>query len=86
MDFMDYQKYSFVISAPNRKEVVIALGMEKTPKELVKELGKQDANISRALRELAEKGIVKCLTPENKRGRIYVLSKIGKDIRKKLTL
>jgi len=80
---MNYQKYSFVISAPNRKKVIIALDREKTPKELAKELRKQDANISRALRELTNEEIIKCLTPEKKRGRIYVLTKIGVEIRKK---
>ena len=80
---MNYQKYSFVISAPNRKKVIIALDREKTPKELAKELRKQDANISRALRELTNEEIIKCLTPEKKRGRIYVLTKIGAEIRKK---
>jgi DNA-binding transcriptional ArsR family regulator len=82
---MNYQKYSFVVSAPNRKEIVKALDREKTPKELVKELKKQDANISRALRELVKEGVVICLTPKNKRGRIYTLSKVGFEIRKKIT-
>lgn len=81
---MDFDKYAFVISAPNRKEVVIALDSEKTPKQLVKEIGKQDANISRALRELMEQQIVRCLTPENKRGRIYTLTADGAQIRQKL--
>ena len=81
---MNYKLYSFVLAAPNRRKVVMALDTEKTPKQLVKELGKQDANISRTLRELTNERIIKCLTPHNKRGRIYILTKDGIDIRKKL--
>jgi len=81
---MNFTKYGFVMSAPNRKEIVLALDSEKTPTQLVKKLGKQDANISRSLRELTDKGIIICLTPENKRGRIYRLSKDGKLIRDKI--
>ncbi|MEN9561109.1 MAG: hypothetical protein RIQ56_382 [Candidatus Parcubacteria bacterium] len=81
---MDYGKYAFVISAPNRQEVLLALDREKTPKELVKEIGKQDSNISRSLKELEAEGIIKCLTPNNKRGRIYVATAFGKEIRERL--
>jgi len=81
---MNYEKYGFVVSAPNRKRVILALDKEKTPSELTAELKMQDANVSRALTELTDAGIVRCLTPDNKRGRIYVLSKDGVEIRKRL--
>ena len=81
---MNYEKYGFVVSAPNRKRVILALDKEKTPSELTAELKMQDANVSRALTELTDDGIVRCLTPDNKRGRIYVLSKDGVEIRKRL--
>jgi len=83
---MNIKKYAFVISAPNRQNIVMALSTEKTPTQLVKELGKQDANISRTLRELTSQKIIICLTPDNKRGRIYRLSKEGKEIGDKLLL
>ncbi|MFH1770320.1 MAG: ArsR family transcriptional regulator [archaeon] len=81
---MNFDKLAFVIGAPNRIEVVLALDSEKIPKQLVKEIGKQDANISRALRELTKREVVKCLTPNNKRGRIYTLTPDGLQIRQKL--
>jgi len=81
---MDYDKYSFVLASPNRQKIVKALDKEKIPSQLSKELKMQDANIARALRELTIKGIIKCINPENKRGRIYILTSDGKSIRNKI--
>jgi predicted transcriptional regulator len=83
---MDYDKYSFVLASPNRQKIILALDKEKIPSQLSKELKMQDANVARALRELVGVGIIKCVNPESKRGRIYILSNVGIVIRKKLSL
>jgi len=85
MEVMNWEKYSFVKYAPLRSEVLKILDTEKTPKEIKDELHKSDSNIARALRELTKKGLVKCLTPKSKKGKIYALTKEGKEIRGKLT-
>ncbi len=82
---MNWEKYSYVISSPNRTEVLKLLINEKTPKEIVTALKKSDSNISRALSQLEEEEIIKCLTPSQKRGRLYIATDIGKEILKKLS-
>lgn len=55
-----------------------------TPRELEKEAKIKISHISRALKELSELGLVKCLTPDTRRSKIYSITKLGKDILKKL--
>lgn len=74
---MDYDKLSFVLSGSLRQRVVGALDKPKTPAQLVKELQTQDSSLSRTLRELEERKIVECLFPDNKKGRLYRLTKQG---------
>ena len=83
---MDWKKYSFVIRSKIRQDIVKALQSEKTPSDLKKELKKEDSNISRALRELQNEGIINCLTPKEKKGKIYTLSKSGHDVYEKLKI
>ena len=82
---MDWKKYSFVIRSKIRQDIVKALTTEKRPSDLKKELKKEDSNISRALRELKKKDIIVCLTPNEKKGKIYGLSKEGIGIHKKIS-
>ena len=42
------------------------------------------SHTSRALRELAEKGLVKCGTPKATKNRFYEITRTGKDILKQL--
>ena len=81
---MNWFKYGYVISAPNRVKIVKLLDVERTPSQLTKLSKLPDSNVSRTLRDLVSKGIVEILTPQNKRGRVYRLSKIGKEIRERL--
>ncbi|MBI3253319.1 MAG: ArsR family transcriptional regulator, partial [Nitrosopumilales archaeon] len=62
------------------KLIITKLETPRTPTFLAKELNFNLANISRALTELENKNIVVCLTPEQKVGKIYSLTKKGKDI------
>ena len=52
----------------------------RTPTFLAKDLGINLANVSRALTELESKDVVICLTPKQKVGKIYSMTKKGKDI------
>lgn len=55
-----------------------------TPTDIAKKTGQHRPSISRALIELEEKKLVECLTPDEKLGRIYRVSKKGKDVFGKL--
>jgi predicted transcriptional regulator len=71
---------SYVIASKTRKAILFKLETPRTPTFLAKDLGINLANVSRALTELESKDVVICLTPKQKVGKIYSLTKKGKDI------
>ena len=81
---MDWEKFSFVKYAPLRLDILRVLDTEKTPKEIKDLLKKSDSNIARALHELEEKELIACLTPKSRKGKIFALTKDGKEIIKRL--
>ena len=78
------KKYSFVLSGELRKRIVLALEEPKSPKQLMDIIKTQDSSVARCLKQLSKERIVKNLFPNKKKGRIYVLTKEGKEIRKSL--
>ena len=74
---MSWDEASYVIASKTRKSIMTKLETPRTPTILSKELKINLANISRALTELENKGIVECLTPEQRVGKIYALTKKG---------
>lgn len=78
------QKLSFVLRGSIRKRVILSLNHKKIPSQIKEETKLEDSNISRALKELERERIVKCLTPKQKTGRIYELTKIGEKVRGEL--
>ena len=77
---MSWDEVSYVIASKTRKAIVSRLDTPRTPTFLAKDLDLNLANISRAITELEDKDIVVCLTPKQKVGKIYSLTKKGKDI------
>jgi len=77
---MSWDEISYVIASKTRKSIVIKIDTPRTPTFLAKDLSINLANVSRALTELEERNVVVCLTPKQKVGRIYSLTKKGKDI------
>lgn len=81
---MDYNKLSYVLRSKNRQRMLIAMDKIKMPSQLKKELKMEDSNVARTLRDLKKEGIVKCLTPNQKMGRLYTLTPVGEKIRKEI--
>jgi predicted transcriptional regulator len=82
---LDWNKYGYVVSSDYRKKVVTSLlAGPKTPKQIAVEVNLYLSHVSKTLNELQESEIAVCLTPELKRGRIYELTKEGKDVAKYL--
>ncbi|KAF5427956.1 DNA-binding transcriptional regulator, MarR family [Candidatus Methanomarinus sp.] len=52
--------------------------------DVAHETSRSTQNISHALKELEEKGLIECLTPEKITWKKYILTDIGKDILNKL--
>src|SRR5437870_9541545 len=71
--------FSFVVSSGYREKVLASLAPKpKVPSQLAEETDLRIVHVSRALRELSDRGLVECLTPEVKaRGRLYGLTPDG---------
>jgi DNA-binding MarR family transcriptional regulator len=41
-------------------------------------------NVSKILKEFRKKGLVRCLTPDERTGKIYELTKTGRKIRERM--
>ena len=79
-----WENYSFVIRGKLRREVIKHIDNPTTPRELSKEINIHLSEASRVLIELSKKGLFQCLTPKLRSGRVYEITKKGKEIKYKL--
>ncbi len=79
---MDWKLYSFVVRGKNRTRILTALTKPMTPTQLKEKAGVSLSHVSHALRVLKEKGLAKCINPKDKVGKLYRLTKKGKEIAK----
>ena len=75
-----WEDVSFVISSSYRIRILKSLSTPKTPSKLSSELDINKTHISRALSELEERNMIECLTPSSRKGKIYKISILGKEI------
>lgn len=79
------EKLSFIRSSKHRENILRFIGDEiKIPTEIAQNINISSKHISKYLGELKEKDIVICLNEKDKRGRLYKLTPLGKDIQKYL--
>ncbi len=81
---MSWEDVSYVIASRTRKAILLKLDSPRTPTFLAKDLNINLANVSRGLAELEDRGITVCLTPKQRVGKIYSLTKKGKDVLAKI--
>lgn len=74
------KQLSYVIRGKNRRLVLEQLIEPRTPTEVSARTQIQRSAVSRAVLELEKRGMVKCLTPNEKMGRLYTLTSSGKKI------
>ena len=78
---MDWGKYGHVIASEYRKKIVMSLARgPKTPKQISEDTKLYLSHVSYVLRDLMKKEVVRCLTPNLRRGKLFTLSKDGKEI------
>jgi len=77
MSNIAWDKYSYLLSAKNRRKVLFALDEPKIPTELASMLSVNLSHVSRTLAELSNKGLVECLTPKSRVGKLYRRTKFG---------
>lgn len=72
---------SYVLSGKIRRRILESLReVEKTPTILSKEIQTHQSTTSRALADLQQKSLVKCITPNAKLSRLYAITERGKKI------
>jgi len=80
----DYSLLSFVLRGERRKAILRCLDKPKIPKEIASACNVSIHNVSKSLKELADKGLIKCKNPKDKFYRFYELTNKGKNIIKEL--
>ncbi len=75
-----YDLMSFVSRGKIRKKVLQNLFKPHTPTELAHIIKTHRSTTSRTILALEKKGLVQCITPKEKMGRYYEISKLGKKI------
>jgi len=78
------KEIKYVIRGSLRKRVLFALDKPNTPTELAKKLDTDRSSVSRSILFLCKKGILKCINPNDKRGRLYKTTPKGYKIREYL--
>lgn len=73
-----WEIYGYIASSHYRKVVLKILRERPSmPKEIAQRSNKPQSHISRALKELEKKGIVKCINPNARKGKMYKLTDFG---------
>jgi predicted transcriptional regulator len=81
----DWYAYGFVIGSEYRKKVVNSLtSSPKTPKQISDSTGLHLNHVSATLGDLEKLGIVNCLTPKLRKGKLFQLTELGREITGKL--
>lgn len=75
----DWNIVGYILSSEIRLKILELLnGNKHTPSQMKNELNISMSHISNELRSLRRKGLVECINPNNKKGRIYQLTEYGK--------
>ena len=67
-----------------RKSIFLCFDKNKTPTEIREITNLALSHISRTLKDFVSLGLIICLNPNDKMGRIYELTKLGNKIYKKI--
>ncbi len=78
---MDYDEYAWVKSSEYRENVLLSLDTKpKPPKDISEETGYYLSHVSNTLSKLQDRGLVECLTPDRRKGRLYASTDSGREI------
>ena len=77
---MDWNLAAYVLRSKNRPDVLNILKIPQSPTQVSKKLKISLTHASKTIRELSSKKLIKCLNEKDKLGRIYEITKEGKEI------
>lgn len=80
---INYSLISFILRGERRKKIFLCLNKPKIPKEIAMECKVSIHNVSKSLKELSDKGLIKCRNPKDKFYRFYEITKKGKELLRK---
>jgi predicted transcriptional regulator len=84
---VEWEKLGFIKASSHRQQILASLNVRPlTPKELSKNLDIHLSQVTRNLREMEQRELVYCLTPNLRKGRIYRISEEGKKLLSQLTI
>lgn len=79
------EEIKYIRRSKYRKNVMKSLEKyPKMPSEIARDCEIANNHISHTLKQLKELGVVKCLNPEVRKGRVYLLTEKGEKVVKKL--
>ena len=77
----NWDKIGYVLAGKYRIQVLLSLNERPmTPKDISRRTNLYLSHVSLTIKELTKSGLVECLTPNLRRGRIYGLTEMGKSI------
>ncbi|WP_405269488.1 MarR family transcriptional regulator [Methanobrevibacter sp.] len=80
-----FEILGYIKISPYRTNTLKSIGNElKMPSEIAKENNIKTSQVSAALSDLKEKGLVICVNEEVRKGRLYKCTDLGLEILKKL--
>ena len=77
---MNWELLSFIKRSKQRVNVLTAFGSVHTPSEIAKATSLAPSHISRTLKEFCTMGLLDCINPKAKTGKLYKLTKEGENI------
>ena len=81
---MEWDLTAYIIRSNYRKKVFFELSKPQRPSQIAKTLDLRITHVTRALRELKQKSLVKCLNPKESFGRFYELTPKGENVLKEV--
>ena len=76
-----FSSIGYVKAGSYRTKILLHTGKNMvTPIEFSKSLDIHPSQVSRTLNELSNKGIIECVTPTNRKGKLFSLTKLGHEI------
>jgi len=77
---MDWEAYSWVMRSRQRQEIVRLLQRPRIPSQLADELDTHLSQVSHSLSQFQKRGLVECITPDARKGRLYRLTEKGENV------
>ena len=87
MEFSDelWAEVGYITISKNRSKVMkILADGPKIPSQIGNEAGIRTNHVSNNLRQLSDHGLVECINPNAKKGRLYMLTEKGKIVVEKI--